>query len=143
MKSLKINPIEAQNILSGVQTATLRMRDDKDLSVDDEIEVIDKVKTSEPNTWEAIGSAKINEVQVRRAGDLEIQCEGYEQFGSLNDLYQQLEVFYGDPIDDHTHIKVIHFTFTPYKKAKPYEKELTSSVEEIKMYSDGGSRGNP
>lgn len=145
-KSLKFNHIEAENIKSGIQTATLRMKDEKDLSVDDAILVIDKVEESKPATWRVIGTAVIDRVQVKRAGDLTINGEGFEHFGSLNELYRQLEVFYGDPIEDSTHVKVIHFTFTPYiqeKKVDELEAKVTTQITEVKMYSDGGSRGNP
>ena len=144
--TLKFSHNEAENIRSGLQTATLRMRDDKNLSVDDEFIVVDKVKASDPSSWQAIGTAVINEVNLRRAGDINIKGEGHEQFGSLAELYRQLEVFYGDPIEDSTHIKVIHFSFTPYKQNKPFEENKaknTTPITEVKMYSDGGSRGNP
>ncbi len=145
-KSLKFNHIEAENIQKGVQTATLRMKDEKDLSVDDVFLVIDKVEESKPKSWRVIGTAVVDQVHIRRAGDLTINGEGFEQFGSLSELYKQLEVFYGDPIDDETHIKVIHFTFTPYKEKKKLEEvevRNTTDLTEVKLYGDGGSRGNP
>lgn len=146
MKSLKFNHIEAENVQKGIQTATLRMRDDKDLSVDDEFVVIDKVDPSDQSTWREIGVATIDEVTLRRAGDIHIKGEGHEKFGSLTELYKQLEVFYGDPIDDSTHVKVVHFSFKPYKKSKPFadnDVQNTTNITEVKLYCDGGSRGNP
>ncbi len=145
-KSLKFNHIEAENIQKGVQTATLRMKDEKDLSVDDVIEVIDKTEESKPDTWRVIGTAVIDEVHMRRAGDLQIDGEGFEQFGSTTELYKQLEVFYGEPIEDNTHLKVIHFTFSPYAQKKKLNEVIaknTTLLTEIKLYGDGGSRGNP
>lgn len=145
-KSLKFNHIEAENIQKGVQTATLRMKDEKDISVDDVVLVIDKAEESKPDTWRVIGTALIDQVHIRRAGDLTLNGEGFERFGSLSELYKQLEVFYGDPIEDTTHIKVIHFTFAPYKQKKKMEEVVekpTTEVTEIKLYGDGGSRGNP
>lgn len=126
------------------------MKDDKNLSVDDEFVVIDKVEASKPATWREVGVGVIDEVNLRRAGDINIKGEGHEEFGSLAELYKQLEVFYGDPIDKDTHVKVVHFTFKPYKDPKPFEDlteqkdaKNTTDVIEVKMYSDGGSRGNP
>jgi uncharacterized protein YhfF len=43
MKTLKFNHELAQLILAGEKTSTWRLYDDKDLSVDDEIKIIDKV----------------------------------------------------------------------------------------------------
>lgn len=146
MKSLKFNHIEAENIKDGIQTATLRMKDEKHLSVDDTVVVIDKIKEDKPSTWRAIGTATVDQVHIRRAGDIQMEGEGFEQFGSLQELYKQLEVFYGDPIEDPTHIKVIHFTFHPYKHEKRLEEiedKNTTAITEVKLYTDGGSRGNP
>ena len=145
-KSLKFNHIEAENIKKGIQTATLRMKDEKELSVDDVFLVIDKVIESKPSSWRVIGTAVVDQVHIRRAGDLILNGEGFEQFGSLGELYKQLEVFYGDPIDENTHIKVIHFTLTPYEQEKKLEEidvVSTTQITEVKLYGDGGSRGNP
>lgn len=146
MKSLKFNHIEARNIQKGIQTATLRMEDEKNISVDDKILIIDKVKESNPTSWQAIGIATIDQVHVRRAGDLNLEGQGFEQFGSMTELYKQMEVFYGHPIDKSTHLKVIHFTFRPYRQPRSLEEidaKNTTQLTEVKMYSDGGSRGNP
>ncbi|MCA9333818.1 reverse transcriptase-like protein [Candidatus Saccharibacteria bacterium] len=146
MKTLKFNHIEAENIRKGVQTATLRMKDEKNLSVDDTVAVIDKVHEDNQASWRVIGTATIDQVHVRRAGDIQMEGEGFEQFGSTTELYKQLEVFYGDPIDDATHIKIVHFTFHPYDKSKLVEDiddKKTTNITEVKMFADGGSRGNP
>ncbi|MDQ3159337.1 MAG: reverse transcriptase-like protein [bacterium] len=145
MKTLKFNHIEAVNIQKGIQTATLRMKDEKDISVDDVLEIVDQVQESDESTWRVIGKATVDEVHVRRAKDLPLEGEGFEQFGSLIDLYNKLEVFYGDPIKDDTHVKVIRFTFTPYEEEKKFgeDQPIEGQVAEMKLYSDGGSRGNP
>lgn len=147
MKTLKFNHIEAENIKRGLQTATLRMNDEKDLSVDDQIIVVDKVRESNPNSWLAIGTAEIDRVSTQRVGDLKLDGANFEQFGSTTELYKQLAIFYGDPIDENTHIKVIQFSFKPYPKERSLEeveaKNTTTHFDEIKFYGDGGSRGNP
>lgn len=147
MKTLKFNHIEAENIKRGLQTATLRMNDEKDLSVDDEIIVVDKVQEADPKSWVAIGTATIDRVSTQRVGDLKLDGANFEQFGSTTELYKQLAIFYGDPIDENTHIKVIQFSFNPYDQEKTIAeleaKNTTLDVDEIKFYGDGGSRGNP
>ena len=40
MKQLKFTHIEAENIKRGIQTATLRMKDEKEISVDDVLEIV-------------------------------------------------------------------------------------------------------
>lgn len=146
MKTLKFNHIEAENIKRGLQTATLRMNDEKDLSVDDEIIVVEKVHEESPKSWVAIGTATIDRVSVQRVGDLNLDGSNFEQFGSTTELYKQLAIFYGDPIDENTHVKVIQFSFKPYRQEKSLEEvedKSTTKLDEIKFYGDGGSRGNP
>lgn len=146
MKSLKFNHIEAENIQKGIQRATLRVRDEKNISVDDRITIIDKVKESDPASWRAIGTAHINKVTEQRFGDLKLEGAAFEQFGSTAELYEQMTIFYGDPIDANTPVKVIEFDFTPLNEPKKLEEldvNKSTVVREIKLYGDGGSRGNP
>ncbi len=146
LKTLKFNHIEAENIKQGVQTATLRMKDEKHISVNDEVQIIDKIHESDPKSWRVIGTAIVDQVRVLRAGELKLDGADFEQFGSLAELYKQLEVFYGDPIEDSAPIKVISFTFKEFTKEQPLESvddENTTQVTEVKLYGDGGSRGNP
>lgn len=145
-KTLKFNHIEAENIRRGLQTATLRMHDEKELSVDDRIELIDKVHEGDPSTWRIMGTAMIDRVSIQRVGDLHLEGGNFEQFGSLSELYKQLAVFYGDPISADTHVKVIQFSFVPYEHEQPLEEVVTKKTTfptEVKLYGDGGSRGNP
>jgi hypothetical protein len=51
MKTLKFDHNLAQLILKGEKTTTWRLYDDKDLSVDDVIKVVDKVNTGDSTTW--------------------------------------------------------------------------------------------
>jgi ribonuclease HI len=145
-KSLKFNHVEADNIKKGLQTATLRIRDEKDIAVDDKVYIIDKVQESNPKTWRVCGTATIDQVKIQRVGDLNLNGAHFEQFGSTAELYKQLQMFYGDPIDETTHVKVISFTFRPFdeeKKVEYIEEKNTTQVTEVKLYGDGGSRGNP
>lgn len=146
MKSLKFNHIEAENIKKGIQSATLRMRDEKDISVDDSIVVIDKVQEEDPSSWQAVGEAEIERVVIQKIGALKLDGSEFERFGSMAELYDQMALFYGDAISAETHVKVIYFTFKPYQTPKSLSKsDVNSSTElrEIKLYGDGGSRGNP
>lgn len=146
MKSLKFNHIEAENIKMGAQTATLRLKDEKDISVDDEIAVIDKVHEDDPSSWLIIGIAKVTKIIIQKIGDLQLEESEFETFGSTAELYEQMGIFYGDIIDESTHVKVIYFTFEAYKKGetlKNNDVNKSTNVSEMKLYCDGGSRGNP
>lgn len=146
MKSLKFNHIEAENIINGKQTATLRMYDDKNLSVNDVFEVIDKVKEDNKQTWRVIGLATITRITEHKISQLEIDKGNFERYGSMTELYEQMALFYGDVIDDSTPIKVIEFDFVQNEEQKYIANNVennTTKISEIKLYGDGGSRGNP
>lgn len=146
MKSLKFNHIEAENIKKGIQTATLRIRDDKDISVDDVIAVIDKAHESDQARWMIVGTARVKKVIEQKIGDLELEGADFERFGSTAELYEQLAIFYGDPINEDTHVKVVYFEFKPYNEPEAVQKndvEMSTNISEIKLFGDGGSRGNP
>lgn len=146
MKSLKFSHIEVENIIKGVQTATLRINDEKSISVNDSILVIDKVREESPYTWRVVGEAKVNRVIEQRIGDLSISEGDFERFGSMAELYEQMALFYGDVIKDDTLVKVIEFNFEQYDEPGLYKKNAvkkSTNISEIKLYGDGGSRGNP
>lgn len=146
MKNLKFNHIEIENIKKGTQSSTLRINDEKSISVGDEIAVIDKVQEEDPSTWQIVGLANVYRVTEQRVGDLDIDGGNFERFGSTTELYEQMAMFYGDVIDKTTPVKVVDFKFELYKEPKFYEKEdaeKTTNISEIKLYGDGGSRGNP
>ncbi len=147
MKTLKFNHIEAENVQKGVQTATLRVHDDKNISVNDNVAIIDKVKESDPTSWQVVGNARVNKVTEQRFGDLSLDDGvAFEQFGSTAELYEQMAIFYGDPIDVNTPVKVIEFDFRPLQKPQKLNNNdvnMSTIVREIKLYGDGGSRGNP
>lgn len=146
MKQLKFNHIEAENIKSGLQTATIRLHDEKNISVNDVIRVVDKVKESDPKTWASIGIANVTKVIEQKIGELDLEQGQFEKYGSTAELYRQLAHFYGDDINDSTVVKVIYFTFEPHqagKKPQDNDAITTTEAHEIKLYCDGGSRGNP
>ncbi len=146
MKSLKFNHIEIENIKKGIQSSTLRINDEKGISVDDEIAVVDKVHEDDPKTWAVVGVARVNRVTEQRIGDLDLAGGDFERFGSTAELYEQMALFYGDVIDSETPVKVIEFDFRPYETSEKLENSdvnISTNISEIKLYGDGGSRGNP
>ena len=51
MKTLKFNHSDAKKIEAGQKNTTWRLYDDKDLSVDDLLKIIDKVEQDKPDSW--------------------------------------------------------------------------------------------
>lgn len=142
MKTLKLNHKEAQEILSGRRT-TWRLYDDKDLSVNDTVQLIDKVIADDPASWNIIGTAQVTKIVQKQLGDItqtELKKEGYKSIQSLIDTHAR---FYGRQVLDLTPLKVVHFTLNEHESSLIDIEKTTQSLKEAKIFADGGSRGNP
>jgi ribonuclease HI len=141
MKTLKFDHELAGLILKGEKTSTWRLYDDKDLSVDDAIKVVDKVNPDEPTTWQVIGTAKVTEVTEKKLGSVSDEdMAGHEAFDSKEQMLNTYKTYYGERVTFDTPVKIIHFDFTDSVDERPTGAML---LEEAKIYTDGGSRGNP
>ena len=108
MKSLKFTPELCALILDGEKTATLRLFDDKDLQIGDELTLINK------ETLTPFGTAIITSLDVKTLGTLtDSDWEGNERFSSKEAMYQAYRSFYGDAVSPTTEVKVLQFVFTP------------------------------
>lgn len=143
MKTLKLDHELAQAVIAGTKTSTWRLFDDKNLSVDDEVILIDKVDSRKHNTWLAIGRARINQITEKRLGELtEENWAGHERYSSDEEMYQTYRQYYGPKVGPDSPIKLISFSFKPYDS--PREPDIPSTdVKKVKLFADGGSRGNP
>jgi len=147
MKSLKFDHQLAQAIAAGTKTSTWRINDEKELSVNDKVVVIDKVDAQNKNSWNAIGELTINKVVEQRLGEVDIDGgSGHEAYTSREEMYQFYRQYYGSGVGPETLVKVVWFTFKPYKEGTPFEQieaKNTTHFTEVNMFGDGGSRGNP
>ncbi len=145
MKSLKLDHHLAQLVIAGKKTTTWRLFDDKDLSVNDDVKLIDKVDPLRPETWKVIGIAHINTVIQKRLGDIDsLDYDGHEQFSSTHELLKTYQSYYGPDVNFDTPIKIIRFSFNNKSVNKEDDVvDKSSYITEVKLYSDGGSRGNP
>ncbi len=145
MKTLKLDHASAEFIVNGRLASTWRLYDDKDLLIDDEVELIDKVDSENRATWRPIGTARINEVIQKRIGDIaEFGDQGEGRVLSQAEMLKVCQKYYGPQVSLKTPIKIIHFNFTPSKnKLAHIEDKKTTKTTEIKLFADGGSRGNP
>src|SRR4051794_39350245 len=99
MKTLKFNHELAQLIHDGKKTSTWRLYDDKDLSVDDQIKFIDKVKPDDRESWRVIGQGKVNEVIEKRLGEIsQGEMDGHEPFDSKESMLKTYKSYYGDRV---------------------------------------------
>jgi ribonuclease HI len=141
MKTLKFNHEFAQLIVEGKKSSTWRLYDDKDLSVNDEIKFIDKVNPGDSKTWQVIGQGKVNEIIEKRLGDVTKEdMEGHEVFDSQEEMLNRYKDYYGERVKLDDPVKIVFFKFTPLSDEMPTGAML---LDEAKIYTDGGSRGNP
>ena len=142
MKTLKLDHSLADMVRRGDKTATWRIYDDKDISVNDEVEFLDKVDPQNPGTWVSVGTVRIDLVIEKRLGDITSDdFDGHEEFTSREEMLQTYQKYYGPQVTYETPIKMIHFTLN--KKQKSVVEEAMPHLHEAKLYADGGSRGNP
>ncbi|HSX07962.1 MAG TPA: reverse transcriptase-like protein [Candidatus Saccharimonadales bacterium] len=145
MKTLKLDHSLANLVRTGKKTSTWRLYDDKDISVDDTLEFIDKVDPKDRTSWRPIGVGRVDRVLERRLGDISPEdAAGGEQFASAEEMLETYRRYYGPQVTLDTPVKIIHFNFTPSKnKVANVEDENTTKITEVKLFADGGSRGNP
>lgn len=140
MKILKLNHKEAQQILQGKRT-TWRLFDDKDLSVNDSVQLIDKVLPQDQTSWKRIGIARITKIVQKQLGQStphEYTQEGYK---SEKEMLATHSEFYDTEVSGEVPVKVIYFEFSP--EIMDDVEKSTHKLVEAKIFADGGSRGNP
>jgi ribonuclease HI len=78
-------------------------------------------------------------------GDIEaVDLDGHEQFSTTHDMLETYKKYYGSDVNSDTVVKIIRFTFNSNEKNRAELDEYSTTVlTEIKVYCDGGSRGNP
>lgn len=141
MKSLKFDHDLAQMIVAGKKSSTWRFFDDKDLSVDDKIEVIDKVNETLPKTWRVIGYGKVTEVVEKKFSNVTVRdMQRHEIFDSQEKMFETYRGRYGNRVTPDSVLKIVYFDFAPSTNKTPSADML---LDEAKIYTDGGSRGNP
>jgi ribonuclease HI len=152
MKKIKLDHESANMVLSGGKTSVWRLYDDKDLTVNDVVELVDKVDPEQPQSWKVIGTGRINRIIEKRLGD--IQPEDYDGRDSVGetprDRLLRYRGYYGEKVSMDTPVKIVHFDFTP--ASADDESEFVDASEggrpaligeHVTLYADGGSRGNP
>src|SRR4051794_28052237 len=122
MKTLKLNHELAERVASGEMHSTWRIQDDKDLTIDDRVELIDKVDPDHPQSWQVIGVATIEQISIKRISDIapeDFLREGYESKDQMIKVYRS---YYGPEVDERTPVKMITFYFEPYTPVRPYNQ---------------------
>jgi len=148
MKTLKLEHHLAEQVKNGLKHSTWRLYDDKDLSVDDRVVIVDKVDPKNRDSWVATGEAVLTRVVEKHLGEVgKDDYDGHNPYDSPEDMLRTFQGYYGDSVSYKTPVKIVYFTFLPYEKMQPVpDVPLTTTVvevTEVKLFTDGGSRGNP
>ena len=145
-KQIKFEHQLALDIEKGLKTTTFRFFDDKFISVGDVLAAIDKVEHDNPASWLMFGWLEVTEVVEKRAGEVTAaDFAGHETYESTKVFLETFSYYYNRPIDENTPVKIIRFVFKPAPKKEPFLAAAGAEVlpAEVKLYADGGSRGNP
>ncbi len=103
MKVVKFKKHFISEILSGSKNTTWRLFDDKDLSVGDEIELVEKESLSK------FGEAKIVDIVNKNIEELSPQELLEHGYDNVNRMIEGHKLYYGDQVDLKTQVKIIQF----------------------------------
>ncbi len=142
MKKLKLDHDLAELVVKGIKTNTWRLFDDKDLSVNDRVILVDKVDPNNPETWKDIGVATIDNITQKRLEDItENDEKEHGKIESREALLNTYQKYYGQGVTWDTPVKIIHFRFSGEIPSQAAEN--LPRADKVMLYTDGGSRGNP
>ncbi len=105
MKTLKFTDELSKLVLSGEKTSTWRIFDDKDLSVGDDLVLVNK------STGKEFAQAEIISVRkkaLRQIDETDFK-NGHERYASDEKMLEAFRSYYGDSVTMDTEIKLIRF----------------------------------
>lgn len=103
-KIVKFRKELAELILAGEKTITWRLFDDKNISKDDALALMNW------DTRDVFAEAVAIEVREKKLGELEeADFDGHEKFESDEDMYATYKTYYGDRVGPDTVVKIIRF----------------------------------
>jgi ribonuclease HI len=126
MKFVKLDdPIIDEIIVNKLDHVGL-INDKDQISINDEVEFFNNANV-------VFGKAVITKVTIQNSTEFD---------SDKTDLDWHLNVM-GEGKNDKDILKIIYFKFEPYKEPRKLATNIELDVSEIKIYADGGSRGNP
>lgn len=137
MKSLKFSSDQIDKINEGQYTKTWRLFDDKDLNVGDKLIFINS------NTGQSFGQATISKITIKRLSEINDEDrKGHKPYGSFDEIASDFRKYYRKQVKLDTVVKIVEYDFIQ-KNSKNSVVDSTINLDEIKIFTDGGSRGNP
>ena len=150
MKTLKFDHKIAKQVVSGSKQVTWRMDDQQNISVDDHIQIIDKVKPDDKLSWVPVTEVIVNKVISIRLGSIsKNEFLNNELYKSPEEMLLTFQKYYGEKVSLDSPIKIIHFSQIIKAKQQKADKVvniatlITDKNQTYKLFTDGGSRGNP
>lgn len=109
MKTLKLDHELVELVISGNKTSTWRVHDDKNLSVGDEVSIVDKVDPKLAETWKVIGTVRIHRIDAKRIDEVTMSEMAEHGYMSTDNMVTVFKQYYGDNISKATEIKLLYF----------------------------------
>jgi hypothetical protein len=104
MKYLKFKDFKCRWVMSGSKWSTIRVFDDKNISVGDELQLINA------DTGEIFAYAKVTQVTEKPLCDIgDEDMRGHERYNNFPEMLQSFRSFYGDKVKSETPAKIIQF----------------------------------
>jgi ribonuclease HI len=126
MKFIKIKDDLLNRINDGEINQIAIVNDKDDIGLDDKLEFFNDENT-------AFGQAIINQISLRKISDTQ-----------NDDIMSYLALEYDiENFKDDDHVKVISFDYDRYAEPKNLSTNSNLETTSIKIFADGGSRGNP
>lgn len=127
MKFIKIKDELLEQINEGDISTISIINDQDSISIDDKIEFFNDENV-------AFGIATVNQINLYRLDDVQDNKKVMMSLISEQDDNKPL---------DNEHIKTLSFKYDRYKEPKSLSTEKDLDTTNLKIYADGGSRGNP
>jgi ribonuclease HI len=146
MKKLKFDHEESQRIQDARSFTVWRIYDDQQLSVSDRVQLVDKINVADPTSWKLISVAIVEQLIEKRLGDVSPDdYDAINTYASSKEMINHFRSVYGPEINESTPVKILKLTKTDPIKSDNVVDESSGykQISEVKLYADGGSRGNP
>lgn len=108
IKVLKFRQCLIESILNRTKTTTFRLFDDKNISVDDVISLVNW------ETGKEFAKARVIAIKEKKMNDLnEADFEGHEKYVSKEEMFKKFSEFHNKEIAKENVVKIISFKLVP------------------------------
>jgi ribonuclease HI/uncharacterized protein YqfB (UPF0267 family) len=135
MNKLKFSSELVPQIVDEKYTTTWRLFDDKNISIGDIVELVNS------QTNEVFAKAEVVSITQKYLKDInDYDMKNHKKYDSLDSIISDFKRFYGDAVNAELIVKMYDFKIL---NSNNNDVTKTTKYTGIKLYTDGGSRGNP